>query len=569
VSFLVGYITPQDYGAKGDGTTDDTAAIQAAINAIPVDGVLFMPPAVYRTSSPLTVPPGVNILGHEQRRPRNSFMSYANLTDQATIKPLASFTAGTGSAVIYIPDAKSTSWSTMAQGTSILGIKLDCTALPNGGGIDGVRVYGQVQGLILDNVSVMGPSGYCFNFLNNASVTSGPINPFSLRVRGCFATGGGTATTQGGFNIYNCTDSLFLDCETIAVGGDGWTIQGGGNTVFQNCRSENNGSGNGFTVTQTGGGTKAIATMIGCSTNANSGHGFNITNAQHVTLTGCFSTGDGSSSAGFNISSSTGIVAVNDCTSVSGSTSKYGLQIGSTLNATVHGGSFYGVTSGFNDAGSNTNVFLSPNVLGLTGSTSTPTVTVQSVQIGENAVTGPLDVSTGQALGVAIPRAHANAIAWSFDPVSASTGQAGTAGTLYLASVYVNRTVTATKLSWGINTAGSGATAGQNFVGLYSSAGTQLASVGVDARVTTTGAFSETISAALTPGQYWVAFLFNASAMPQIYRAGFLNGGLVNFNLSASTYRFATNGTSLTALPGSITPSSNSAAMYTYWAALG
>lgn len=47
--FLAGVATPQDYGAKGDGSTDDTAAINAAIAGVVADGdgILFFPAGTY------------------------------------------------------------------------------------------------------------------------------------------------------------------------------------------------------------------------------------------------------------------------------------------------------------------------------------------------------------------------------------------------------------------------------------------------------------------------------------------------------------------------------------------
>jgi polygalacturonase len=59
-----GSINVKDYGAKGDGTTDDTAAIQAADNAIATGGVLYFPAGRYVVAatinkSPYTVWQGV------------------------------------------------------------------------------------------------------------------------------------------------------------------------------------------------------------------------------------------------------------------------------------------------------------------------------------------------------------------------------------------------------------------------------------------------------------------------------------------------------------------------------
>lgn len=43
-----GVVNVLDYGAKGDGTTDDTAAIQGALTAAITGGVVVFPPAIYR-----------------------------------------------------------------------------------------------------------------------------------------------------------------------------------------------------------------------------------------------------------------------------------------------------------------------------------------------------------------------------------------------------------------------------------------------------------------------------------------------------------------------------------------
>lgn len=46
------------FGAKGDGVTDDTAAIQAAINATSKGGIVFLPPGTYLISSTLVIGDG-------------------------------------------------------------------------------------------------------------------------------------------------------------------------------------------------------------------------------------------------------------------------------------------------------------------------------------------------------------------------------------------------------------------------------------------------------------------------------------------------------------------------------
>jgi hypothetical protein len=53
------------YGATGDGTTNDSAAIQGAIDAAEAagGGIVFFPKGTYRHNSTLTIPAGVSLLG--------------------------------------------------------------------------------------------------------------------------------------------------------------------------------------------------------------------------------------------------------------------------------------------------------------------------------------------------------------------------------------------------------------------------------------------------------------------------------------------------------------------------
>jgi hypothetical protein len=57
-------VNARDHGVKGDGKTDDTSALQAALNAAQKNGpVCYLPSGKYRLDGSLVVPPGVTLCG--------------------------------------------------------------------------------------------------------------------------------------------------------------------------------------------------------------------------------------------------------------------------------------------------------------------------------------------------------------------------------------------------------------------------------------------------------------------------------------------------------------------------
>jgi hypothetical protein len=189
------------------------------------------------------------------------------------------------------------------------------------------------------------------------------------------------------------------------------------------------------------------------------------------------------------------------------------------------------------------------------------------------AVGGALSVAGGITAGAdpstPVPGDH-GLLAWSHDPSLVSSSTLVTNGTVYLSSIYLRRTLTVSKCWVLVSAVGVTAVAGQNFIGLINSAGTVLSTAGMDAAVVAAGPQPGTLA---TPqvcpaGQYWVAMLANASTAPTLAKGGGINASGNNVNLAAATLRFATNGTTKTALANIVPGSNTTAGAIAMWAAV-
>lgn len=157
--------------------------------------------------------------------------------------------------------------------------------------------------------------------------------------------------------------------------------------------------------------------------------------------------------------------------------------------------------------------------------------------------------------------------------LNSNTG-AITAGTLYLSKIQIRQNLTATNVVIAIESAGSGTSSG-SFAGLYASTGSLIeGSADIGTSLTATGLATLALSSpqSLTSGTFvWAAVVVNlATTQPSLYRNG--GSGTItesNGGLTAATYRFAVNGTSLSSLPSSITPTSNTGTgAYPIWMAI-
>lgn len=164
-------------------------------------------------------------------------------------------------------------------------------------------------------------------------------------------------------------------------------------------------------------------------------------------------------------------------------------------------------------------------------------------------------------------------LSWNYDPIASINTSLLTSGTVYMCSLMVRRAGTVSNL-YVTTTTTPTLTSGQNFAGIYNSAGTLLAQTAD--QTTSWGTSGLKIMPVVTPvelavGEYYLAFLSNGSTPITVARGSANSASGLGPNRPAGSMRFSTGGTGLTgltALPASITMANRGSGATSIWTAI-
>jgi hypothetical protein len=240
-SFLYGvpemgyYINVKDYGAVGNGSTDDTAAINAAIAATPAKGTLIFPAGDYKITSRITIDANpIRLLGAGTEYGGTTITQVTANTDALGFDLATSGYQEMASAVEHM----SIIGPVGASATSGRGIYVKSDAL-----LDNVFVYGFHYGAFFDSESYFSRAFGCkfrsqvdtclyFNGGNNFSAYNCHFNSgaYGVYARGCLS-----------FRIRDC---VIEPCTTAGIVLDGTYVSPNANlmqaVIIDGCFFENN-----------------------------------------------------------------------------------------------------------------------------------------------------------------------------------------------------------------------------------------------------------------------------------------------------------------------------------------
>lgn len=361
----VALINVKSFGATGDDTTDDTARIQAAIDACPEGSVVYFPPGKYRITTPLILPRGKTLRGSYGSRWRYTF------SPTSYIKPRSTFT---GTAAIVMKDQEEGSYATAQGGQRIENLTIDGSALTSGS-VHGINASGLVRDVRIQNVSV---SYFRGKGIRTAGYTR--TDTLTYYPRGWELTHVVTDTGyDNGFNFNLLTDSILIDCLAVGNAANGFWVSGSGENQFIGCRAVFN-ANNGFLIT---GATYGNNTFSSCATDRNeySGVYIDATGKFPIAFNGLVLRRDGRNGgsggggyAGIKLSSSTAPVIIDNLQVTPGvddagtgtNSPQYGVSSASS-DITITSGHVWANTTAIYDGGSNTNLDIGPYVQVATG----------------------------------------------------------------------------------------------------------------------------------------------------------------------------------------------------------
>ena len=347
------------YGAVGDGTTDDTTAIQNAVNAAASSGgIVYLPVGTYVTSSPITIPSKVTLRSATRGfgSPIDNYQLSGLPVSGAILKPSSSFS---GSAVVLMDNSAGTSQMGNQQ---IIGISIDGSNLPGSNSVDGIKSIGAVATVTLS---------YCFVYKVGGNGIFADLDPTHFYPANTWDVNHVQVSFCGGigFNLLGLSDSYFTNCRAATNSTAGWFIQDMVNCRFTACHSEWTGNGPGWKITSPY--INPYLIFTGCTSEHNNQDGwfFTGTQAGTIVLLGCHGVADGrnggSGGGGYAAIRASGnpsrIIAPGfvALTETSPSCPQYGAsQVASSNQIALDSAYLNGITSPTNDDGSNTQALL-------------------------------------------------------------------------------------------------------------------------------------------------------------------------------------------------------------------
>jgi hypothetical protein len=365
-----------DYGARLDGATDDTAAIQTAINAAAAHtgnarSKIVHIAGIARISAPLLLPPLVTLRGGHAARAETP-------TPPAMIKALATFT---GTAMIRLLDQDTGGYSTVSYGQRICDLTLDGGAAKTTATFSGIRSDGLVRGVLLQNVSIFQVSDRGVQTASANGRTAYSWNLDNVQVG---------AAGLDGFRLSGMTDTTIIGCRAIGCGRNGWFLDGMPNSTFTNCRAEWNLVGwhiysNWGTGAGAGGGM-----WVNCSTDRNTQDGFYLASlgTAPMAFANIYCRRDGRNTgtgaggyAGFRIDGATTPISINNLVVYPGvdddgtgtNSPQYGLRANAATWVSLTSGYLHAASTPHQNTSGNTYYHVAPGVGQATGPTTAPT----------------------------------------------------------------------------------------------------------------------------------------------------------------------------------------------------
>ena len=228
-------VNVRDYGAEGDGSTDDTEAIIAAIAAVTTGGVLYFPSGTYRVSR-IALKSDMTVMG-DGWSSVIKLLDHADPTQTVTLNNCLNIVGRAANDAAGTPEVR-------AENITIQSIKLDGNRANNSS--TGVAADNRLNGIFMqyaDNITVRdvwlynnGYHGTIFTHasnivFDNCKSTDNGFRPIhghtdidNVRIADCYCDNNGLGNEGGSGNLY---DAIYLFGVTGAV------ISG--NTIKANC----------------------------------------------------------------------------------------------------------------------------------------------------------------------------------------------------------------------------------------------------------------------------------------------------------------------------------------------